>query len=75
MYIIRPGIKNKNSGSVSCSTTANFYKSKIAGIGFIEQRLKANGKNRSYYKKYIYFYKDIGMGKVIEENDGWKIFD
>ena len=32
-------------------------------------------KKRSYYKKSIYFYKDIGMGKVIEENDDWKIFD
>jgi len=42
---------------------------------FIEQKLKANGKKRSYYKKSIYFYKDIGVGKVIEENDGWKIFD
>ncbi|MGZ8854456.1 MAG: hypothetical protein ACXW07_00800 [Nitrososphaeraceae archaeon] len=34
--------------------------------------MKANGKKRRYYKKSIYFYKDIGMGKVIEENDGWK---
>ena len=29
-------------------------------------------EKKEVIKKSIYFYKDIGMGKVIEENDDWK---